>query len=182
MTEIADRFRTRADHITELVEAVPDDRWASPSPCEGWTARDVVGHLVGNCALFLGFVDRELPPAPSVEEDPIRAWSSSRHALQAGLDDPAVAGQEFEGFMGRSTFEAGVGRFLCFDLVVHAWDLARAAGLDERLDPDAVRDVLAVAETFSDSARVPGVFGPALEPPPGADEQIRMLALLGRRA
>ncbi len=30
------------------VQATPTDRWSSPSPCEGWVARDVVAHAVTN--------------------------------------------------------------------------------------------------------------------------------------
>jgi hypothetical protein len=37
--------------------------------------------------------------------------------------------------------------------------------------------------TVSEEAlRAPGVLGPALEPPPGADAQTKLLAYLGRRA
>ncbi len=35
-------------------------RWDSPSPCEEWTARDVVGHVVETQGMFLGLVGREL--------------------------------------------------------------------------------------------------------------------------
>ncbi|MDQ4020345.1 MAG: maleylpyruvate isomerase family mycothiol-dependent enzyme [Actinomycetota bacterium] len=37
---------TLADAFAAKIAAVPDDRWASPSPCEGWTARDVVRHVI----------------------------------------------------------------------------------------------------------------------------------------
>ena len=50
MSEISERFRDLAAKFTRRVDAVPDDRWSSPSPCEGWTTRDVVGHMVGNCS------------------------------------------------------------------------------------------------------------------------------------
>jgi uncharacterized protein (TIGR03086 family) len=182
VSETADRHRRLAARFTARVEAVPEDRWAGPSPCEGWTARDVVGHMIGNCGLFLGFVGRELPSGPSADEDPRRAWAAARDAVQAGLDDPDVAGQEYEGQFGRSTFEKGVGGFLCIDLVVHAWDLARAAGLDERLDPGDVHEAFEALQPMDQMLRSPGAFGPKLDPPPGADEQARMLAFLGRRA
>ena len=41
-----------------------------------------------------------------------------------------------------STFEASVDRFLSADALIHTWDLARATGLDERLDPDDVHLML----------------------------------------
>jgi hypothetical protein len=50
------------------------------------------------------------------------------------------------------------------------------------MDPDEVRRVTEDAIGFGDAARSPGVFGPELEAPAGADEQTRLLALVGRRA
>jgi hypothetical protein len=82
---------------------------------------------------------------------------------------------------GRTTFEAGVDRFLCLDLVVHGWDLARSAGLDERIEPVEVGRAREQAEAFGDARCGPRAFGPAVEPPPGADEQDKLLAFLGRR-
>ena len=46
MSEISERYRKVAAQFTQRVNAVPDDAWHNPAPCEGWVARDVVGHLV----------------------------------------------------------------------------------------------------------------------------------------
>jgi uncharacterized protein (TIGR03086 family) len=178
---VADRFRLLAAAFTDRVEAVPDDRWESPSPCEEWTARDVVRHLVGNVDFFFGMIGRERPAGPSVDEDPAGAWAAARDAMQAALDDPEVAGTEYDGQFGQSTLEQGVDRFMAIDLVVHSWDLARAAGLDERLDPDEVNRVFEEVHPMDDMLRAPQAFGPKLDPPEGADEQRRLLAFLGRR-
>ncbi|MGH3980561.1 MAG: hypothetical protein ACRDRZ_16435 [Pseudonocardiaceae bacterium] len=37
-----------------------------------------------------------------------------------------------------------------------------------------------VAQPMDEMLRTPGVCGPKLDPPPGADEQARLLAFLGR--
>lgn len=58
----------------------------------------------------------------------------------------------------------------------------RATGLDERMDAADVRWVADQAEALVDALRLDRVCGPALTPPPGADEQTRLLAHLGRRA
>ena len=42
----AEQFRRPAGIFADRVRAVPDDAWSRPSPCDGWTARDVVGHMV----------------------------------------------------------------------------------------------------------------------------------------
>ena len=46
MTETSQRYARLADAFAAKIAAVPDDRWACPSPCEGWTARDVVRHVI----------------------------------------------------------------------------------------------------------------------------------------
>jgi uncharacterized protein (TIGR03086 family) len=102
--------------------------------------------------------------------------------VQGYLEDPERATTEFQGFTGTSTFEAAVGRFLCMDLVVHGWDLSRAAGLDERIDPEDLVRVSEQALAFGDMLRSPQAFGPEVEPPADADDQTRLLAFLGRRS
>lgn len=179
---VADRFRAMAADFSARVEAVPSDRWESPSPCEDWTARDVVRHMVGNVEFFFGAIGRERPPAPSVDNDPVGAWTVARDAMQAALDDPAVAGTEYDGFFGRTTLEASVDQFMCVDLLVHAWDLARATGGDERLDTGEVHRVFEALQPLDEVLRAPNAFGPKVEPPAGADEQARLLAFLGRNA
>ncbi len=181
MAETAERYRRLATRFTALVESVPPDQWEAPSPCQGWTARDLVAHLVEGHGIFLGLVDRELGPIPPVDDDPLGAWTAARDVVQADLDDPGKASAAFEGELGPSTFEQAIGRFLCTDLVVHSWDLARATGQDERLDPDDVRRVSADMRSVGDALRGSGAFGPAVEPPAGADEQAALLAFLGRR-
>jgi uncharacterized protein (TIGR03086 family) len=181
VSDPAERFRRRAAGFTEKVEAVPDDRWESPSPCPGWTARDVVRHMIDNCTRFLGLVGIDPPPGPTVDTDPVGAWAAARDAMQASLDDPSVASREYEGRLGRSTLGDAVDRFMGTDLVVHAWDLARATGIDETLDPTGVRDADAAMRPLGDAIRSPGTFGPEVPAPPGADEQTRLLAFLGRR-
>ena len=182
MTEVSERYRRLGDAFAAKIAAVPADRWASPSPCTEWTARDIVRHVITTQGLFLGFVNRELGDIPSVDDDPAAAWDAARAVVVADLEDPERAAAEFQGFQGTSTFEAGVDRFLNFDLVVHGWDLARAAGLDERIDPDDLARVKGAAEAFGPAMRGPQAFGPELEPPAGADEQTKVLAFLGRRA
>jgi len=181
-SEIAGRYRRLAAAFTARVEAVPDDRWSSPSPCEGWTAAEVVAHVAEAAELFLGLVDRRPPPAPSAVDDPVGAWEASRDAILAGLEDPAVARLEYEGELGQATFEMAVDRFVSADLVVHTWDLARAGGLDEHLDPDEVHRVFEEMRPMDDMLRGSGSFGPKVEAPADADEQTRLLAFLGRTA
>jgi len=180
MTEISDRYRKLAADFTAEVAAVPDDQWAAPSPCEGWTARDVVGHVVGAQMMFLGFVDQGFTPTADVGDDPLAAWIEARDAMQAALDDPAVSRAEYDSPFGRSVFEESADRFVSNDLVVHRWDLGRAAGNDVVLDADEAGVALATYESLGDDVRNPRVFAAEVEVDDRASTQDRLLGFTGR--
>jgi uncharacterized protein (TIGR03086 family) len=183
MSEVTERYRRAAAAFTERVRAVPDDGWERPAPCEGWVARDVVRHLV---EWVPGFFDAAGMPGlgggPSVDDDPVGAWTSLDAALQARLDDPATVSAEVSHpRAGTHRFDDAVGTFVLGDVLVHTWDLARAAGLDERLDPELVHDLLVGLEPMDGALRSSGQFGTRVEVAPDADEQTRLIAFTGRR-
>ena len=181
--DIADRYRRLADRFDRVAAAVPDDAWANPSPCEEWTAADVVRHVADTereLVVRLGLAD---VPEPDADLHPREAWRAVRPVVQGLLDDPATAGHAYDGYFGPTTLAQTIDTFYSLDLLVHAWDLARAAGLTE-LEAMPAEDVTASFEAmrpFSETLRQPGLCGPELEPPAGADEQTRFLAFLGRR-
>lgn len=183
MSEIADRYRKVAGQLSERVAAVPDGAWENPTPCEGWVARDVVQHLVEWLPAF--FAERWPLPStviPSVDDDPAAAWAAVDGMLRAGLDDPAVATAEVDTPMGRKSYEAALDMICTNDLLIHTWDLARATGLDERLDPDEVAAMRAAMEPFADTLADSGHYGPRVPVPDDADDQTKLLAMVGRRA
>lgn len=178
MTEISDRYYRLAHEFTERVNAVTAGAWQAPSPCEGWTARDVLEHVVQTQHNMAGYVDRDLTASRS--DDPIEDWAIASRAMHALLEDPATAGHEFTGMAGPTTLERTVDLFACFDLIIHRWDIARATGGDEHIDIEDVRRVQKQADQLAGSLRVPGGFAAPIEPPPHAGEQDRLLAFLGR--
>ena len=69
------------------------------------------------------------------------------------------------------------------ELAVHGWDLARAIGADETLDPEVVDALWAFAEPLSGMLPSTGYFAsPSGEVPDSAPLQTRLLDLLGRRS
>jgi uncharacterized protein (TIGR03086 family) len=182
MTEIADRYRTIAAQFTQRVEAVPSGAWDNPAPCAGWVARDVVGHLVDWLpAFFFGAWDIDAGPIPSVDDSPAAAWAVVNAAIQRALDDPAVAGCEREVRFGRLSFEDTVDMICTGDVLIHTWDLARATGLDETLDPAEVHRFVESMEPMDEMMRDSGQFGPRVSVASDADEPTRMIAFVGRQ-
>jgi uncharacterized protein (TIGR03086 family) len=189
VTEISARFARVADGFTATVNAVPVDAWANRAPCEGWDARDVVRHLVEwlpGPGFLLGAFDVDPGPIPSVDVDPAGAWAVVRDTIQRALEDPVVAERVADcGPPGRMSLEAAVDMTCTPDVLIHTWDLARATGLDERLDPDEVHRQLIGVESLppevDEAMRSSGHYGPRVVVPEDADEQIRLLAFNGRR-
>src|SRR5215210_2426727 len=96
MTEILERYERITGQFSERVRAVAADAWDNPSPCEGWTARDVVGHLTGWITEFFTAQGVSFPDAPSVEDDPAAAWDAVRTAIGQALADPELSAQLVE--------------------------------------------------------------------------------------
>lgn len=183
MSEIAERYERITRRFSECVRAVPDDAWENPSPCDGWTARDVVGHLVEWIPGFLGANGVEFPPLPSVADDPAGAWEGVREAVAGALADPAVASRPVETPMGTQPLAETVDMIVTGDVFTHTWDLARATGQDDALDEEQLQRMLAsVGQIPEEAMRARGMFGPRLDVADDADGQTRFLALVGRRA
>ncbi|HUR73515.1 MAG TPA: TIGR03086 family metal-binding protein [Sporichthya sp.] len=180
MSETADRYARVAADFTERVTAVPPAAWDNPAPCEKWVARDVVQHVVEVAGQFLGDSGADLPAPPSVQDDPLGAWTTARDAIEAGLRDPDVAGAIKESPMGAMTFEQMVGFFGIADLLIHTWDLARATGLDETLNPAEVHRLFEAMQPMDEMMRKGDAFGPKVEVAADADEQTRLIAFTGR--
>lgn len=178
MTEVSERYQHLSDTFAARLAQVPADKWSSPAPCEGWTTRDVAKHVIDGHAGFLA-ADGVAPLGEG--DDPVAAFAAAQTAMIAALENPDRAQANVDSPMGQMPLEMIVGRIFCTDVLVHTWDLSRAAGLDETIDADASRHAYEGLKPMDAMIRRPGVFGPAVEPPEGADDQTTLLCFLGRR-
>ncbi len=173
----AERYRKVAAAFTERVERVPADAWDSPSPCEGWVARDIIRHIVGTTEFFLG---SPAQGGPSVDEDPVGAWKAARDTILGALADPAIAGKEVESPAGTRTIEEMIAIFGVGDVLIHTWDLSRATGQDDTLDADEVNRLFTFMQPMDEMMRQGGAFGPKVEVADDAGAQTRLIAFTGR--
>lgn len=179
MSEVADRYHRVADGFSARVAGAAAGAWAAPSPCTDWTARDVVVHVVRTTwgvRSLLGEAAGEVDP----DGDLSAQWAEARGAVSSALADPLLAATVVHSGFGDQPFETLVSRLLCTDTLVHTWDLARASGQDERLDPAAVSAAIGFLAPIDEALRRPGGFGEKITPAPGADEQARLLGFCGR--
>lgn len=179
----ADDHRAIAAAFKVTVDAVDAGAWDNPSPVEGWTARDVVGHLIEWSESFIARqTDLAFPAGPSVAEDPAGAWRVHNDAVQALLDDPLLADRSYEfDHIGPMTLADAMAMIYTPDVFLHRWDLARAAGLDETLDPARCAAMYENMLPMDEVLRQSGQYGPRVEVPDDADAQTKLLAFIGRR-
>jgi len=189
MNDSATRFRRVAETMTATIDAVPDDAWDNPAPCEGWVARDVVAHMaewIPGPGFLLGSFGIEAGPVPSADDDPAGAWAAVRDAVQRGLDDPEIVDRMGDcGPIGEMPYAAAIDMMVTSDVLVHTWDLATAAGIEVELDPTELRlqaaSVAHVPPEADAAMRASGHFGPRVDVADDADDLTRTLAFFGRR-
>ncbi len=114
-------------------------------------------------------------------DDPVAAAVDSARQQSVAFAR-ATPGQLVAGPRGDVVSEAFL-RFRLVDLVVHAWDLLRAAHLEEDLDPRVVADLVDVVEPHLDEMLTYGAYGtgPSGQLTPDASPQMRLLDWFGRR-
>ncbi|TYP84889.1 TIGR03086 family metal-binding protein [Blastococcus xanthinilyticus] len=182
MTSPAADFQAADRSLTALLDTVPPAGWTRPSPCEGWTAADVVGHVIETQRDFLATHGVDLGEAPDLAADPAAAWRAHAERVAGAVSDDAVLARGFDGFFGPTTVGATFERFYVWDMVVHRWDVARAVGADAALTDEELDRVEAGADGFGPALHMDGICRPALDVPADADRATRVLARLGRAA
>ncbi len=165
-----------------VLTGVPDGAWSNPSPCDGWTARDIVRHLVEWVpGFFSNYAAIKFEAGPTVDDDPVGAWKGLYNTISAVLADESTAGTEIDGGpIGRMSLAAAIDMIVTGDLLIHTWDLARATGQDETLDSEEVHRMLQGIEPMDQMLRSSGQYGPRVRVADDASEQAKLLAFMGR--
>jgi uncharacterized protein (TIGR03086 family) len=187
MTDTVALHGRAADEFAARVHGVQPDQWTRPTPCTGWDVRALVAHLVDEqlwtAPLLEGQTIEEVAPAiPSdpLGADPRRAWEESVATARRGVESADLDTTVHLSFGDVPAREYVMQLFA--DLLVHAWDLARATGQEERLDPALVAACAEWFDANEDAYRGAGVVGERVDVGAEADAQTRLLARFGRDA
>lgn len=173
-------YRAATDRAVAVVEAVRPEQLGSPTPCTEWTVQHLIDHLVDGTVYLLSALDgREAEPR-------VQATVAE---YRRGIADVLVALAVPEAMKRTCTSPLGfewpmpqavAGTFM--DVLIHTWDLARATGQDEKLDPALVNACSAMfLPDMPERGRAAGIIGPAVEVGNDASSQDRLLAAMGRR-
>ncbi|MGQ0716785.1 MAG: TIGR03086 family metal-binding protein [Pseudonocardiales bacterium] len=170
------------------VRAVRADQWGDPTPCTEWDVRALVDHLVVEqlwAPLLLDGATMEDVgdrfDGDQLGDDPVAAWERAAAASREAFAAPGALRRSVALSYGDRPADEYC-QEMTMDLTVHAWDLARGIGADERLDEELVRDVLGFIEPRVEELVGTGLFAQPVAVGEDATAQTRLLALLGRRA
>ena len=159
---------------------MPAEAWELPTPCEV-RVRELVEHVVeGNqfaAAALTGITAAEAWAAVRAPEIGAESAAEQVAAFRAAGVDQVV---HHPG--GDISAEAFL-RYRLVDVVVHAWDLLRAAGLDETLNPAVTEGLWALVEPRLSEMLAFGSYGdgPSGRILPEAPAQLKLLDAFGRR-
>ena len=176
---------TAVQILTPLVDGARPDQLDNATPCAEWRVRDLIGHVIGGGHMFAAGLRGE-----TFDADPTTDLVGGDHraAFRQAIDGftTALAGTDeldapvvlpFGTLPAAAALQLAAG-----DLLVHAWDLARATG--QAFDPPA--DFVEASLGFfqmavDDSMRAAGLFGPAVAVANTEPALVRLLAHAGRQ-
>jgi uncharacterized protein (TIGR03086 family) len=160
------------DQAGDVLIAIHEDQLALPTPCAEWSVGQLAAHVVADPRAFLEMarghdVDWSAPPPDltadwvarfrSAADDLIHFWHEAGDAAEPAQVDWQTA-----------------------EFAVHTWDLARASGSTQSLDPEvAERGLAFMTRTLTPEMRG-HAFGPEVPVPADAPVYDRLAAFAGR--
>lgn len=182
-------LRLASATFRERMVEVGEDQHFLPTPCDDWNVAGLISHVLGGnhmaVRLLAGAHRAEAVGYMSglpLGDDPIGTLDRSSSEQVDAFDEPGAMERVVEHPMGDISGREFV-RFRIGDLMLHAWDLARAVGGTEGLPEDLVQKVWEDMLPLKDDIATKGIFGagPSGEVPEDAPLQRRLLDLVGRR-
>jgi uncharacterized protein (TIGR03086 family) len=188
MSTLLEQYDHALAEFGKRVEQVGDDQWHNRTPCTEWDVRQLVGHVVDEQRwapyLLSGGTVADAGDRFSGDPlgtDPKAAWRGASSAAREAFE----AAGALDHHVTVSSGDISARDYLwdmTVDAAVHAWDLARGIGVDDRLDPELVRRIHTETEKDVESLAASGRFDPPIHVASHVDLQARMLALFGRRS
>lgn len=185
--DVREAYRRALDDFGALVHRIAPEQWRNPTPCVDWDVRALVNHVVRENLwapeLLAGRTVADVGDSfegDLLGDDPLKAFDTSAvAAIQAVGEEKALTGVAHLSFGDVPVREYITELFA--DALIHTWDLARAIGADERLDPELVEACTAWFAGAENDYRQAGVIGEQQPVSSAADAQTRLLASWGRR-
>ncbi|MFI2186649.1 TIGR03086 family metal-binding protein [Streptomyces sioyaensis] len=168
--------------VMALVAAVRPEDLALPTPCAGWTVRQLLDHMVWE-NLMAASIAEDAPrtdhTADHLGDDHLAAFADSVRAALAAFTGSGMLHRTYGPYEAPG---AMIVQQVVVELLAHGWDLARATGAPTVLAPEVAEETLAAARRIYGAApRTAGSsFAPERPAPAGASAADRLAAFLGR--
>lgn len=178
-----DGLRLALTNTERLVGGVRADQWGMPTPCTEWDVRALVNHTTWVSRAFTTRAAEGRELTSSRDEDLLGDTPARAFADAAGTSLTAWEARGTGGTMslpiGELPAEGALG-IQTLDTYIHAWDLARATGQDDRFDPSLADEMYEFMMRALPAPPRDGRFAPAVEVAADASALDRLLAHSGR--
>jgi uncharacterized protein (TIGR03086 family) len=171
------------DQTGALIARVRPEQASAPTPCTDWNLRQLVNHVVVDVQQFTRMAQGERYQAHTADvigADWLAAYRAAAEGLLAAWQRPGALERVARAPFGDVSAEWQIGQQVA-DLAVHAWDLARAAGLAPEMDGEVVEAALEWGRANLKPQFRGAAFGPEVEVSPTAPAYDRLVGFFGRR-
>jgi len=185
MSQNLQNFMKGASMLRSVAVRVPTDAWDRPTCCEGWSAREVAGHItwglntVASIAQGGGMAE-QAPEADIAGDDPGASVMGAVDAAVAAIDAPGTLDQSTPAAFGGMSLDQFLA-LMAVDSMTHAWDISDAVGIEHGIDAASAATALATIAPMADRMRGPGRFGEAVSTD-STDPVEQLIAFTGRRS
>lgn len=167
MSQNLQNFVKGASMLRSVAVRVPADAWDNASCCEGWTAKEVAGHIswgletLANMAEGGGMAE-QMPEAERAGDDPAATVIAAIDGAIAALDQPGALQRSTPPAFGGMPFDSFVS-IMANDALAHAWDISDATGIPHGIDEASATAALESMKPMEAMLRAPGRFDAAVE-------------------
>ena len=170
--------------LGRVASGITADDLDAPTPCENYTVRGVLGHMIGGATQFAAAFRGEAPPDVPGDiadgPDVVAHAGNALAGLMSAIRSPGALERTVAAPFGEMPGDA-FARFVVLDGLVHGWDLATATGLAYEPSDTLVAEVDAFAHrAITPVMRDGDTFANTVEPPAGATPIQRLAAFTGR--
>ena len=162
-----------------VVAGITPDQLDNPTPCDDFTVRGVLEHMIGGATVFAAVYRGQEPPDPDLN-NLLGDFEPVIGDLFAAISAPGALDQTVAAPFGEAPAEM-FARFVVLDGLVHGCDLATATGQPYSPPDELVAAADAFAHQTLDPLRDGELFTAATEPRTDASPIERLAAYTGRQ-
>lgn len=184
--DLGEIHRMASEGLVAKVERIGNDQWFLPTPDTEWTVRDLVQHLTYGASWVAPLLQGETLAEVGdryegdlLGDDPKEAYRRAHEAAVAAALEPGALDRTVDLSSGPTPASEYLVERIA-DIAMHTWDLSRAIGADETLNPKAVEIGQRLLDEKGELWREHGALGPVVPTEPDADAQTRFIAESGR--